>query len=168
MSFISTAYAMGAQAGGGQENVFTSFMPFILIFVVFYFLLIRPQQKKQKEHQAMLSGLKKGDAVITAGGILGRIVDVKDEVMTVDLGETKVSVPRSYLAPAPQKSQAAAPSAPKKEKKGKKEAAKEEVAPAPVAEAPETPAAGTPVVEAPSAGTAEVVSGDDKNKPAVQ
>jgi preprotein translocase subunit YajC len=160
-SIVSTAYAMGAPMGGGHENMLTSFMPFILIFVVFYFLLIRPQQKNQKEHQKMLEGLKKGDAVITAGGLLGRIIEVKEDVMIVDLGETKVNVPRGYLNPAPQKKQGV-PS-PKKEKKGKKDA--KEAAP-PAAEtdqAPEVPAVETPAVDAP-----EVVSGDDKDKPAVQ
>ncbi|CAK7047391.1 MAG: hypothetical protein DELT_00885 [Desulfovibrio sp.] len=167
-SLVSTAYAMGAPAGG-QENMFASFMPFVLIFAVFYFLLIRPQQKKQKEHQKMLEGLKKGDAVITAGGLLGRILEVKDDVMTVDLGDSKVSVPRSYLAPAPQKKAAPAPKKEKPSKKDKKDkdAAKEEAAPVAVeeatevAEAVETPE--TPAVEAP-----EVVSGSDKDKPAVQ
>lgn len=151
---------MGAPAGGGQENMLVSFLPFILIFVVFYFLLIRPQQKKQKEHQKMLAGLKKGDAVITAGGLLGRIVDIKDDVMLVDLGETRVSVPRAFLGPAPQ-NKPGVPAPPKKEKKGKKETARED---APAAEAPEAPEA----FESPAADTPEAVSGDDKDKPAGQ
>lgn len=166
-SIINTAYAMGAPAGGGQENMFASLMPFILIFVVFYFLLIRPQQKKQKEHQKMLEGLKKGDAVITAGGILGRIIEVKEDFMVVDLGETKVNVPRAFLNPAPQKKQGVP--VPKKEKKGKKEDAKEKAAPVAVEaeQAPEVLAAEAPEAsEAPAAP--EVVAGGDKDKPAVQ
>ena len=163
-SIVSTAYAMGAPAGGGQENMFASLMPFILIFVVFYFLLIRPQQKKQKEHQKMLEGLKKGDAVITAGGLLGRIIEVREDFMVVDLGDTKVNVPRGFLNPAPQKKQGVP--TPKKEKKGKKEAVKEEAAPAVVEAVEAEQAPEAPAVEAPEAP--EVVSGDDKDKPAVQ
>lgn len=172
-SIVSTAYAMGAPAGGGQENMFASLMPFILIFVVFYFLLIRPQQKKQKEHQKMLEGLKKGDAVITAGGILGRIIEVKEDFMVVDLGETKVNIPRAFLNPAPQKKQGVP--TPKKEKKGKKEDAKEKAAPVAVeasedSEAPEILAAEAPEApEAPEVTEApEVVAGGNKDKPAVQ
>lgn len=174
MSFIETAYAMAPQAGGGGEaNMFASLMPFALIFLVFYFLLIRPQQKKAKEQKLMIAGLKKGDAVITAGGMFGRIVEVDGDVMTVDLGETRVTMNRGYLSAAPQVKQVAPPV--KKEKKGKKEkdapkpapvagAAQEDVAPE-SAEAPEAPAAP----EAANADEAPAVSGgDDTNKPAVQ
>jgi preprotein translocase subunit YajC len=73
---ISPAYAQDA-AGGGAAIVM-QLLPLILIFVVFYFLLIRPQQKKMKEHRAMLGSLKRGDKIITGGGILGEIRMVKD------------------------------------------------------------------------------------------
>ena len=178
MSFIETAYAMAPQAGGGggEANLFASLMPFALIFLVFYFLLIRPQQKKAKDHKQMLSGLKKGDAVITAGGMFGRIVEVDGDIMTVDLGETKVTMSRNYLNAAPQVKQAAPPV--KKEKKGsKKDKEAPKAAPAAVLEetAPEAPAETAPEAPA-SEASAEVktdetpvVSGsDDTNKPAVQ
>ena len=175
MSFVETAYAMAPQAGGGGEpNMLASLMPFALIFLVFYFLLIRPQQKKAKEQRAMIAGLKKGDAIITAGGMYGRIVDVDGDTMVVDLGETKVSMHRSYLTAAPQQKQAAPPV--KKEKKGKKDAkeAKEAPAAAPVAE--EAPAEEPKAEEAPAeaapaetkADEAPVVDGGDTDKPAVQ
>jgi preprotein translocase subunit YajC len=174
MSFIETAYAMAPQAGGGGEaNMFASLMPFALIFLVFYFLLIRPQQKKAKEHKQMLAGLKKGDAVITAGGIFGRIVEVDGDIMTVDLGETRVTMGRGYLNVAPQIKQAAPPV--KKEKKGKKDNAPKAApvaAAAPetaeIADAPaETPAA--PAEAQAEAAPAPAVSGnDDGDKPAVQ
>jgi preprotein translocase subunit YajC len=80
--FVSTAYAQaGGAAGGGFDLV--SFLPLILIFVVFYFLLIRPQQKKLKEHRSMLDALRRGDRVVTGGGIVGTVVKVgnDDEVM---------------------------------------------------------------------------------------
>lgn len=75
--FISTAFAQ--TAGGGNSDIFGLFMPLILIFAVFYFLLIRPQQKKQKEHQAMIASARRGDTVVTAGGIVGKVTKVKDD-----------------------------------------------------------------------------------------
>ncbi|MDF3019083.1 MAG: preprotein translocase subunit YajC [Steroidobacteraceae bacterium] len=75
--------AGGAQPGGGA-------MPFIMMavfVVIFYFLLIRPQQKKQKEHQAMLGKLAAGDEVVTAGGILGRIVEVGEQFLTIEIAD---------------------------------------------------------------------------------
>jgi preprotein translocase subunit YajC len=74
MMLISPAYAQAAGPSGAFD--FVSLLPLILIFVVFYFLLIRPQQKKVKDHRVMVEALKKGDQVLTAGGILGRIVKV--------------------------------------------------------------------------------------------
>ena len=80
--FISTAYAQTGGAPGGAFDL-VSFLPLILIFVVFYFLLIRPQQKKMKEHRSMLDALRRGDRVVTGGGIVGTVVKVgaDDEVM---------------------------------------------------------------------------------------
>ena len=74
-----------------------TFMPLILMFVIFYFLLIRPQQKKQKEHKQMLDNLTRGDRVVTAGGLHGRVTEVKDDVLTLDLGnEVLVQVGRGF------------------------------------------------------------------------
>jgi len=72
-----------AQGTGG----FSSLVPIILMFVIFYFLLIRPQQKKAKEHQQMVSGLKKGDRIITSGGIYGLITSVGENVLTVEISD---------------------------------------------------------------------------------
>ncbi len=101
-SFINTAHAMGtsggaAPQGGGIESMLIQFMPLILMFVVFYFLLIRPQQKKAKEHKAMLQALKKGDHVITNSGILGRITEVEGDLFTLDLGKTEIKIIRGYI-----------------------------------------------------------------------
>jgi preprotein translocase subunit YajC len=105
MFWTTTAYAMGAAgtgAGGGSAGggfaEFANFIPIILMFAVFYFLLIRPQQKRTKEHKAMLSSLKRGDEVVTAGGIFGRIHEITDEYAILDLGGSKVKVLRSSIS----------------------------------------------------------------------
>lgn len=75
--FISDAFAQATGAAGG--NAFMQFLPFILIIGVFYFLMIRPQQKRAKEHKAMVSALRRGDKVVTSGGILARVSKVIDD-----------------------------------------------------------------------------------------
>ena len=72
-------------AGGGL----ISFLPFILIFFIFYFLLIRPQQKRQKEHDAMLESIEKGDSVVTMGGLHGKVTGVTDDVLTLEIAALK-------------------------------------------------------------------------------
>lgn len=98
--FISTAYAQaaaGAPGGGGMESLM-SLAPLVLIFVVFYFLLIRPQQKKLKEHKSMLDALRRGDKVVTGGGIVGTIVKVADDEATVEIASgVQVRVLRSTI-----------------------------------------------------------------------
>jgi preprotein translocase subunit YajC len=85
----------GAAQGGG----FGAFVPLILMFVIFYFLLIRPQQKKQKQHREMIGGLKKGDRVITTGGLYGRITGLNDAVVTLEISEkVRVKVARGNVA----------------------------------------------------------------------
>lgn len=92
-AIIADAYAMGpapqggGQAGGGVESLIGSLLPLILIFVVFYFLLIRPQQKKAKEHKMMMDNLKKGDKIISAGGIYGVVESVETKTVTVKIAE---------------------------------------------------------------------------------
>ena len=78
------AQAAGAPAAGGQ---FAPLLMMVLFIVIFYFLLIRPQQKKAKEHQAMLGRLAAGDEVVTAGGILGRVVEVGDSFTTIEIAD---------------------------------------------------------------------------------
>ncbi len=96
--FSSVAYAAGAPAGGGGgSDMLIQFAPLILMFVVFYFLLIRPQQKKAKQHKAMLAALQKGDHVVTNSGLLGRIVEIENDIMTLDLGKTEVKIIRGYI-----------------------------------------------------------------------
>ncbi len=97
--FVSPAYAQAAEdagAGGGIE----AFLPLILIFVVFYFLLIRPQQKKMKEQKAMLGAIRRGDKVVTGGGIVGTVTKViDDEEITVEIADgVKVRVRREMIS----------------------------------------------------------------------
>ena len=80
--FIGTAHAAPA-AGAGTD--FLSFLPMIVIFVLFYFMLVRPQQKKAKELQNMIAGLQKGDEVVTTGGALGKVVKLTEQYVTLEL-----------------------------------------------------------------------------------
>lgn len=83
--FISDAVAQAAPAQ--QADPIMSFLPLIILFVIFYFLLIRPQQKKAKEHKLMVESMKKGDEVVTQGGILGKITDVSDNYLTCKIAD---------------------------------------------------------------------------------
>jgi preprotein translocase subunit YajC len=82
--FISNAYA---QTAGGAVGGLTSFLPIILMFVVLYFLMIRPQMKRQKEHRAMMDALAKGDEVVTAGGVLGKVTKVTDAYVNLEIAD---------------------------------------------------------------------------------
>lgn len=98
---MDLAYAMGLPGGGGGQgsSQYLSFLPIILIFVIFYFLLIRPQQKRGKEHRTLLSNLKVGDQVLTTGGIYGRITGLRDDVVTVEISDkVRVKVSRGHIA----------------------------------------------------------------------
>ena len=94
--FISEAMAQGA---GGGSGFLIQIAPLVLIFAVFYFLLIRPQQKKMKDHRSMVESLSKGDKVVTAGGLLGTISKIEDDrIASVEIAENvKVQVVRSTI-----------------------------------------------------------------------
>ena len=95
------AYAMGGMGGGGEGGGggFAAFMPLILMFVIFYFLLIRPQQRKQKLHREMLSNLKKGDQIITSGGLYGKVTGISDTVVTVEIADrVRVKLARNFIS----------------------------------------------------------------------
>ena len=85
--FFENAWAQGGAAGGDS---FLSFLPLIIIFVVFYFLLIRPQSKKQKEHKEMISTLEVGNEVVTAGGVLGKIKEINDQYVQLQISENVI------------------------------------------------------------------------------
>lgn len=93
--FVTPAYAQAAAGGAGAV---AQFVPLILIFVIMYFLMIRPQQKRAKEHRAMVEALRKGDVVVTAGGILGKVTNVQDEEVEVELAQgVRVRVIRTTI-----------------------------------------------------------------------
>ncbi len=95
------AYAAGPAAGGSAAGGFASFLPLILIFVVFYFLLIRPQQKQAKQHQQFLNDLKTGTKIITKGGLHGHITALDDNVLTIELApDIRVKASRDSIAGA--------------------------------------------------------------------
>jgi len=105
---VATAYAMGQGAGGDapQGGGFAALVPIILMFVIFYFLLIRPQQKKAKSHQEMINNLKKGDRVVTSGGIYGRITNLDERSATVEIAEkVRVKITRGSVASLAQEAQ---------------------------------------------------------------
>ncbi len=83
--FEKIAYAAPAQAA--EVNPLMSFLPLILLIFIFYFLLIRPQQKKQRELQKMISALKKGDRIVTIGGIIGEVNSIQDDYIVIRVGE---------------------------------------------------------------------------------
>lgn len=98
---IDVAYAMAQPGGqgGGDVNTLIQLLPMVLIFAVFYLLLIRPQQKKAKEHKQMLDNLKKGDTVITQGGIYGKVAAIEDQVVFLEIAkDVKVKVVRGNIA----------------------------------------------------------------------
>ncbi|MDR2709845.1 MAG: preprotein translocase subunit YajC [Burkholderiales bacterium] len=97
--FISSAFAQAAAGGAQQEgNWMVQIAPLVLLFVVFWFLLIRPQQKKMKEHRAMVTALQKGEEVATAGGVIGRIVKLDESALTLEIAkDTEVLVQRSAV-----------------------------------------------------------------------
>lgn len=105
--FVTPAFA---QAAGGGAAAFTSFVPLILIFVIMYFLLIRPQQKKVKEHKAMVEALRRGDQILTQGGILGKVTKVQEDgIVEVEIAEgVKVKMMRHTVAQVLSKTEPAA------------------------------------------------------------
>jgi|TARA_B100000287_G_scaffold349348_1_gene337881 preprotein translocase subunit YajC len=88
-----------AQSAAQQPSMFASFIPLILIFLIFYFLLIRPQQKKQKEHRKLLDSIQRGDEILTSGGIVGKVTKTDGEKLNVDISSNvNVVVYRSTVA----------------------------------------------------------------------
>jgi preprotein translocase subunit YajC len=117
--FISPAYAQaaGAPAGGAFDMI--SLLPIIGIFVVFYFLLIRPQQKKMKEHKAMIGSVRRGDRVVTGGGIYGLVTKVRgDNEVEVEIAEgVRVKVLKSTIADIPSRTSTAPASGAREDKR---------------------------------------------------
>lgn len=87
MLSLAFAQTQGAPAGGGIFGTINMLIPFIAMFVIFYFLLIRPQQKKQREHRQMLQGLKRGDRVLTSGGIYGTVIRIRNDIVHLEIAD---------------------------------------------------------------------------------
>jgi preprotein translocase subunit YajC len=97
VSFISNAFAQGTATGGIESNLM-SFLPLILMFGVLYFIMIRPQMKRQKEHRNMLSAMAKGDEVVTNGGIVGKVTKVGEAYVGVEISEgTEITVQKASV-----------------------------------------------------------------------
>jgi preprotein translocase subunit YajC len=100
--FISSAYAQtppAAAAGGDMFSSITGMLPLVLMFVVLYFVMIRPQMKRQKEHKAMLEALAKGDEIVTAGGVAGKIAKMGDSYVGLEVAEgVEIQIQRSAIA----------------------------------------------------------------------
>ena len=107
--FITPAFAQAA-GNAGAASAFTSFVPLILIFGIMYFLMIRPQQKKMKEHRAMVEALRRGDQVLTQGGIVGKVTKVQEDgLVEVEIADgVKVKVLRHTIAQVMNKTEPAA------------------------------------------------------------
>ncbi|MBJ6799102.1 preprotein translocase subunit YajC [Geomonas propionica] len=99
LAFAMAGPAGGAPAGGGMMAQFQGLIPLVFMFAIFYFLLIRPQQKKAKDHRALLEALKKGDQVVTAGGMHGKVTALDDQVVTLEIAPgVNVRINKGYIA----------------------------------------------------------------------
>ena len=96
--FISDAFAQAAPAAASTESSLLSLLPLVLMFVVLYFIMIRPQMKRQKEHKAMIEALAKGDEVVIGGGVLGRVTKLGDSIVNVEVaGGVELQVQRPSI-----------------------------------------------------------------------
>ena len=96
--FISSAYAQSA-LGGDLQSSLTSMLPLVLMFVALYFIMIRPQMKRQKEHKAMVEGLAKGDEVVIGGGLLGKVTRLSDQVLHIEVSDgVEIQVQRMAIS----------------------------------------------------------------------
>ena len=96
--FISSAFAQTAAPGGDMQSSLMSMLPLVLMFVVLYFVMIRPQMKKQKEHRAMIEALAKGDEVATVGGMLGKVTKLGEGYLTLEVApNVEVQIQRSAV-----------------------------------------------------------------------
>ncbi len=97
--FITPAYAQGAGGAGGSD-LLVSLLPFVFIFIILYFMIIRPQQRRMKQHQEMIANLRRGDTVVTSGGLIGKITKVGEEnEISIEIAEgVRVRIVKSTVA----------------------------------------------------------------------
>ena len=101
--FITSAYAQSAAGGGSLLDMI---FPLVMVFAIMYFMILRPQQKRQKEHKAMLEAIRRGDTVVTQGGLIGKVAKVGEDELEVDLGkDMRVSVVKSMIISVRSKSE---------------------------------------------------------------
>lgn len=113
-SLVPSAALADAASGASAPNPITGMLPLIFIFVIFYFLLIRPQKKRMQEHEALVKGAKKGDHVITSGGIFGKITAVEDDVLRVEIASgVEVRIVRGTISSIVDKDGKPIPAVPK-------------------------------------------------------
>ncbi|MDE2253763.1 MAG: preprotein translocase subunit YajC [Betaproteobacteria bacterium] len=99
MNLISIAHAQGAAAQAGPESTLVSLLPIVVMFVILYFVMIRPQMKRQKDVKAMIEALAKGDEVVTTGGLVGRVTKVGDNYISLEVADKlEVQVQRSAVS----------------------------------------------------------------------
>lgn len=98
--FITNAWAQGVGGGAGGTDTLVQFLPFVLIFVIMYFIILRPQQRRMKQQQEMIANLRRGDTVVTTGGLIGKIAKVGDDnEIQVDIAENvRVRIVRQMIA----------------------------------------------------------------------
>ena len=103
---LKTLFAMGTPPGGQQSQApfWVQFFPLILLFVLMYFILIRPQQKKAKEHQKLMEAIKPGDKIVTTGGIVATVVAVKEGALSIRSADTKMEIIKSSVAQVTERS----------------------------------------------------------------
>ena len=101
--FITSAYAQSAAGGGSLLDMI---FPLVMVFAIMYFMILRPQQKRQKEHEAMLAAVRRGDTVVTQGGLIGKVAKVGEDELEVDLSkDTRVNVVKSMIISVRSKSE---------------------------------------------------------------
>ena len=111
--FITPAYAQAA-AGGDTNSMLMSLLPFALIFVIMYFLILRPQQKKAKDHAELVKNIRRGDTVVTSGGIIGKVAKVEDNELQIEIADgVRIKVLRGTISEIRGKTEPAANSKPK-------------------------------------------------------
>ena len=91
---ISPAYAQSASGGGA---LFEMLFPLIMVFAIIYFMILRPQSRRQKEHAAMIEAIRRGDTIITQGGLVGKVAKVGEEELDVDFGDTRIPVVKTMI-----------------------------------------------------------------------
>jgi preprotein translocase subunit YajC len=97
--FITPAFAQAAGGGGDMTNALVQFLPIVLIFVIMYFLILRPQQTKARQHREMVANLRRGDTVVTGGGLIGKVAKVDENELQVEVAEgIRVRVVRGMVA----------------------------------------------------------------------